>query len=1090
MKTRNYISIEYRNNFSSPKLTLMPLSKCFSPHNTFSNRHNHNNKIINIKTSFGSYMNKNRTIFSSTKNSNISNRNTYYKTNYFSPQSTTNVFSPGKNIKHMQKNKKLLENKNSTVSLKKIEFINENEKSNKFINNNILNNEQNLKYIFIGNNKDPPKNVNINQKNINKKNPINKNIEISGQNLIKNNKLESNKSNNSKIDINRNDIKTSIDFISYPSLNSIKKSKNYMKNINKGKLFKSPTYIKVKPLEEYDEIISEYNYDNYINNNRYKILYNTNSNIKPNTKIKTRKNTENNDIDIKIIDDIINNKEKTNKIYKNDINNKRNKINFELKADIGMFDPITLKSNKNLSKDFLIKKEKEKIFLSKLFENQKLKELISKLNYNIDEENKSKEESKNLETEESNKIKSKNRSFEKRKTRSVKSLNRFSKNKLNIFLSDFFNKGNLKPSDLITYIADKICEDIDSFRNKKYNNKNEENIFDWINEMEMNTLNKERPSIHDLLTKSTRTRRKIHIFYSNSKINKIKNEKNLKNSNSNTIINHNIITNDINNNIKINLNKKYYETKSIQTKENIDETDNPKDTDTNNITENKDSIKFLQNEILNKNKGNKGNKKNRSHLKGKKFSKRKKMKKKIKESKNNLDENKLNTDVPNLEDEKENLENEEEKNDEIKDIYEEKNNEFEYIKFDEKSERKKTFIKRSDKLKFSNLFSKNRNKNFMIEKKEDESKEIKSPQKSPKKDRDRDNMKLLDELYDFKEYDIVNDSLILNEVNKIQIEADLKSKLIENMKQILILIKKDPKKREDYIKLIICKKRIKYLIKKLAEKDIKKDLILKNLTDFAFPIDINERKKLYKLMRTLENKIKEELNKYDELLEYDESFSSSEKDDSRNIYEFLPIDDDEKELSRKISIETRGRQRKNLIYDNLYLYADDEDDENNTEIKQEVIDVLNKKEEDNDESKSKEKEEESPRGNMKFFIKRRKFKKIKKQNLLRKITDNYDNKVEQIKKINTLDNKINNFFEKIKILKGENVDELDYDKILNELLFKQGDNYFEENIMKEMRLLNFFKYFQTTRKLDLVGKSYFRNKYSFNSPINFRKSHN
>ena len=127
---------------------------------------------------------------------------------------------------------------------------------------------------------------------------------------------------------------------------------------------------------------------------------------------------------------------------------------------------------------------------------------------------------------------------------------------------------------------------------------------------------------------------------------------------------------------------------------------------------------------------------------------------------------------------------------------------------------------------------------------------------------------------------------------------------------------------------------------------------------------------------------------------------------------------------------------------------------------------------------------------MKFFIKRRKFKKIKKQNLLRKITDNYDSKVEQIKKINTLDNKINNFFEKIKILKGENVDELDYDKILNELLFKQGDNYFEENIIKEMRLLNFFKYFQTTRKLDLVGKSYFRNKYSFNSPINFRKSHN
>ena len=139
---------------------------------------------------------------------------------------------------------------------------------------------------------------------------------------------------------------------------------------NQRKLFKSPTYIKVKPLEEYDGIISEYNYDNYINNNRYKILYNTNSNIKPNTKIKTRKNTENNDIDIKIIDDIINNKEKTNKIYKNDINNKRNKINFELKADIGMFDPITLKSNKNLSKDFLIKKENLKKMYDEGFARQ------------------------------------------------------------------------------------------------------------------------------------------------------------------------------------------------------------------------------------------------------------------------------------------------------------------------------------------------------------------------------------------------------------------------------------------------------------------------------------------------------------------------------------------------------------------------------------------------------------------------------------------------------------------------------------------------------------------------------------------------
>ena len=106
--------------------------------------------------------------------------------------------------------------------------------------------------------------------------------------------------------------------------------------------------------------------------------------------------------------------------------------------------------------------------------------------------------------------------------------------------------------------------------------------------------------------------------------------------------------------------------------------------------------------------------------------------------------------------------------------------------------------------------------------------------------------------------------------------------------------------------------------------------------------------------------------------------------------------------------------------------------------------------------------------------------------MLSKLRKN-DDEIEK-KEVITLDDKINDFFEKIRRLKGT-VDEVDYDKILNELLWsKKGDNLMEENIIKEIRLLNFFKYFQTVRKMDIIGKKYFRNKYSFNSPLNFKNN--
>ena len=105
MKTRNYMSLEFHNNYSSPKLNLRPLNKCFLPEKTFSNGYNYNNKILNLKTSFINTFSKtnnvenknNYLIFSKDKN-NISNRNTYYKTINFSPESTKSVYSSKKSV--------------------------------------------------------------------------------------------------------------------------------------------------------------------------------------------------------------------------------------------------------------------------------------------------------------------------------------------------------------------------------------------------------------------------------------------------------------------------------------------------------------------------------------------------------------------------------------------------------------------------------------------------------------------------------------------------------------------------------------------------------------------------------------------------------------------------------------------------------------------------------------------------------------------------------------------------------------------------------------------------------------------------------
>ena len=484
-------------------------------------------------------------------------------------------------------------------------------------------------------------------------------------------------------------------------------------------------------------------------------------------------------------------------------------------------------------------------------------------------------------------------------------------------------------------------------------------------------------------------------------------------------------------------------------------------------------IKSLKKKILNKKDRKMIDKKIKSPSKGKKISK-KKMKKLIKN-----DEKEENNENKNDE---ENIENEEIEEDQ--DIYED-NMEYEkesdnedYTNLSHKNDKNNTLIKRRATRRHSTLFK--QNMNF----KEDEKIESKPSKRKNKTE------ELLDELYEFKAEKITSNYIISDDkLNKINIKEELKIKLKENMKQVLALIKKENKTKYDYIKLNLCKKRIKYIIKKLSEKDTHKNLIIKPEKDLSFPENIEERKELYQLMRIIEEEIREELKKSDEY-KYSESDSSSENDkeiDSKNIYEFLPIEEEEEEKPRKISIfDSPSKSKKKLIYDNLYLYRNEEE-EKPVEIKKEVYDILNKEKTEENEEKVEEKEpiRKSP---IRFSLRRRKFRKTRKKSMLIKLKNNEDDKIEK-KEVITLDNKIDNFFEKIKKLKNSKADEVDYEKILNELLWNRKENsLMEENIMKEIRLLNFFNYFQTTRKMNIIGKKYFRDKYAFNPPIHFWKN--
>ena len=278
----------------------------------------------------------------------------------------------------------------------------------------------------------------------------------------------------------------------------------------------------------------------------------------------------------------------------------------------------------------------------------------------------------------------------------------------------------------------------------------------------------------------------------------------------------------------------------------------------------------------------------------------------------------------------------------------------------------------------------------------------------------------------------------------------------------------------------------------------KENLTNKPKNKSFLPKNIEDKKILYRYLRTLELKIRHQLEKDNKLeLSLTSSENESEEDNSNNIsginfFSFYPI---KEEKNEKIKMEEKNKKnkKKKLIFDNLYLYKKDENENKNIEIKKEVYDILNQKNDENkdDDNKNNQRELYSPtRGNRgKFNIRRRKFSKKTTIVKLKKLEDE---KMIVLKKEENNDDKerlerrIAKFYEKIRKLKTGEIDISDYEEELSELMTEQIDKInYEEDKLRELRLFSFVKNFQANRKNEMFGKNYYRKRLVFNSPINF-----
>ena len=1135
MKSRNYKTIDSDkviNRFSWDKYKSRNRIQNFYPQKTFSKTMDHKNKnikIINTKSNIFSTQYKNKFNFnipSSEKSIPTSNIDTYYKTNTFSPSSTRFFFTQSKPLKEKNFRRKIKNTKKSLLSIKNIEFMKN--------NNNINNNINNHLYLYLSKKE---KNNNVNNNNINKE-KINY-IFVGGQNASKN--LFKQKMNDFTLDLINNiqknyqsqkDIK--INSLSCPDieLNEEKKyddksghkSKQISRNYHIYNLFLDPSISeKLEVINNLKEISSQ----------TFKTLDNIKRRHKLFSELKHQK--ESKGINIQTLKNIKLNKNKIDKILKNK--------GYDLNSNLGIYDPLTLNKNKGLYKDYFERKQKEKIYLKKQMKNDNIGQLLKNLNrYDKEsrEQNVKEENSKNINSSitvrnkndsldliksliEENKNHTKTINIEKNNNKNNSNefyisndnnnniLNYLKDNSLNKLKSLIYiknrkklNKTIQKPSEYIKDISKKIIENIDYFRKKNYMiQKDKEEILneenDYSEEIKNDEENKNNINLSDNNIKGKKLF-KIPIFFNNKNNNvhknmkknifknktifksedKNKNNSNQKKDNLELIYNRNyinIIQGKIAKTFDENLNKEEYvpfnkNNDLINLKNKINEGENEEKEISGEMSKEINSIQSFSDSESSESES-KSSDSNKELYDIEDFHNNEN------EIKSNLDnKDKLNIleDINQVKEKKkgkniENIENKEQENKDIKNIKEKKeiknkrNSGFK-LKIEpellKKASRRRSIV--MQKINYNTIFEKIRNK-------------------KNKKKSEKNIKKKYDKLCGFNPKNIGDENLLSEIIKKINMDENLKVKLLQSNKYIFTIIKKGIKTKEDYKNLYLSKKKIKYMIKTIIENIQSQNITSKSQEKKFLPKNLDDKKKLYKYLRSIEFKIKQQLEKDPEYLNQSKSSSASEKEniDEDNFYSFFP---------KKVKFEDKFKKYKKGIYQN---YNDEEDDsKSNIAIKKEIYDILNENFED---MKKEEKEEEFMRSNSKkkkkFTMKKKKYKgkssdKYKLKRLIDEKYEDFKEKDKEDEREKKLEKRINNFSEKVKKLKRGEIDISDYEEELSQLMMEQIDKVkYEGDRLKEIRILSFFKHFQIYRMNEQYEKDFIRKKMIFKYPVNF-----
>ena len=821
-----------------------------------------------------------------------------------------------------------------------------------------------------------------------------------------------------------------------------------------------------------------------------------------------------NDINIQTLKNMKLNKSKIDNIIKNK--------GYDLNSYLGIYDPLTLNKNKGLFKDYFERKQREKINLKKLKKNNNN---IGQINTNLNRYDKEKEKEepndKDENSKNNNNITARNKNNfadlvksmieeNKNNTKSINIEKKYSKNNdknnskelyisnenynnifnyikdnsLNKLKSLIYmqnrqkmNKDIQKPSEFIKDISKKIIENIDYFRKKDYMRQNDKErifkeLFNYWEEIKKEE-NKNDINLSDNNIKGKK-QPKFPIFFNNkmdvnrSKNNIFKNKTNIKSEekNKNNITNKKDNLELIYNRNNLNI----IEGKSTKTlddnsnKEELsrfnknDDLLNLKDKINDDQNEEKEISKEMSKEIdfVQSFSGS-------ERSENKNLDLNKEMNKIEAEIKNNLEKkDKPNTDDINKVKEKQKgnrTEKQEQENKDVKNINKKKQIKKSGLKLKIDPDLLKKTNRRSNimlKINYNSIFEKMRNKNDFERK--------------------------YDKLYGFNTNNIGDENHLNEIIKKIEMDEELKLQLIESNMFIFSIINKEIKTKEDYNNLYLLQKKIKHMIKKVIENIQNQNITSNSHESKFFPKNLEDKKKLYNYLRSIELKIREKLEKDPEYA--NQSFSSSSSGEENinedNFYSFFP---------KKLKFEDKFKKckkRTNEKYDN------EEDSQNNIVIKKEVYDILNENIED---KKYEEKEEEFLESNnkkkRKFSIKKKKYQgKSKDKYKLKKLLDeeyqDFKEKDKEDEREKKLEKRINNFYEKIKKLKRGEIEISDYEEELSQLMMEQIDKIkYEGDRLKEIRIMSFFKHFQTYRMNERYEKDYIRKKMIFKYPVNF-----